>query len=30
MKGEAEPVCDLNDGIRALELSIQAKVNGAR
>jgi predicted dehydrogenase len=30
IKGNADPVCSLTDGIKALELSIQAKVKGAR
>lgn len=29
-KGNVEPVCSLRDGIKALELSVQAKVKGAR
>jgi len=28
--GKAEPICSLDDGIKALELSVQAKVKGAR
>ncbi len=30
INGEAEPICSLTDGIKALELSVQAKVKGAR
>ena len=30
INGQAEPVCSLDDGIKALELSVQAKVKGAR
>ena len=30
VKGNADPICSLADGIKALELSIQAKVKGAR
>ncbi|RLE01335.1 MAG: hypothetical protein DRJ13_07135 [Bacteroidetes bacterium] len=29
-QGNADPICSLADGIKALELSIQAKVKGAR
>jgi len=29
-QGSAEPICSLEDGIKALELSVQAKVKGAR
>jgi len=30
INGQAEPRCSLDDGIKALELSVQAKVKGAR
>ena len=30
INGHADPVCSLDDGIKALELSVQAKVKGAR
>ncbi len=30
INGQEEPVCSLDDGIKALELSVQAKVKGAR
>ena len=30
VEGKVDPICSLNDGIKALELSIQAKVKGAK
>lgn len=30
VEGKVDPICSLNDGIKALELSIEAKVKGAK